>query len=135
MGKPPGRFDLADLTQQVLGAVLIAGGLLIPGDIWEVAAGMSLVHAAAGVALGLSLTYIALSTTVERRDSHERPIAGFPLRFASTVAVALAVSLLFVLIYDLPLDGENSLVETAKAVLLATFFSALVAAVADSAIE
>ncbi|QZP38405.1 hypothetical protein [Halobaculum magnesiiphilum] len=134
MANRPERFDRADLFQQLTGALLIAGGLLIPGDVWEIAAGMSLRRAVAAVAIALALTYLALYTAVERRDpSAERTVAGLPLRFLSTVAIAVGVSLLIVLLYGLPLEGERSAVETTKAVLVATFFTVLVAAVADVA--
>ncbi|WP_435064948.1 DUF2391 domain-containing protein [Halobaculum sp. EA56] len=130
------RFDLADAAQQAVGAVVLAGGLLIPGDVWVVAAGMTLAHAVTAVTLGLGLTYVALYTAVERRDPDvERSVAGLPVRFLSTVAVALAVSVALVGLYGLPLEGDRSTVEAVKAVLVATFFTSLVAAVADAALE
>jgi len=130
------RFDLADLAQQAVGALVLAGGLLIPGDIWVVAEGMSLAHAAAGVTLALGLTYVALYTAVERRDpTVERSVAGLPLRFCSTVGVGVAVSIAIVWLYGLPLHEPRSTVEVVKAVLVTTFFASLVAAVADAALE
>ena len=129
------RFDLADLAQQAAGALILAGGLLIPADSWVVAAGMTLAHAAAGTALALGLTYAALYTAVERRDpTAERSFAGLPLRFLSTVVVALAVSVVLVRLYGLPLEGIRSGTEVAKAVLVTTFFTSLVAAVAYAAL-
>ncbi|MFC6785926.1 DUF2391 domain-containing protein [Halobaculum halobium] len=136
MGKRPVRFDLADISQQAVGASLIAGGLLIPGDVWVIAAGMSLMQAVGAVALALALTYVALYTAVERRDpAAERSVAGLPLRFLSTIAIAIATSLLFVALYGLPVEGTHSTIETTKAVLVATFFTVLVAAAADAAVE
>ncbi|MXR40930.1 DUF2391 family protein [Halobaculum sp. WSA2] len=130
------RFDLADIAQQAVGALILAGGLLIPGDIWIVAAGMSLAHAVVGVTLALGLTYVALYTAIERRDpTNERSVAGLPLRFCSTVGVAVGVSLVLVWLYALPLEEPRSTVEVVKAVLVATFFASLVAAVADAALE
>lgn len=134
MSKRPVRFGLTDLIQQVTGALLIAGGLLIPGDVWEVAAGMSLGRAVTAVGLALALTYLTLYTAVERRDpSVERSVVGFPLRFLSTIAVGVGVSVSIVLLYGLPLEGARSAVETIKAVSVATFFTTLVAAVTDVA--
>lgn len=136
MSRRRARFDLGDLAQQAIAAVVLAGGLLIPSDIWVVAAGMSLTHAVVGVALALGLTYAALYTAVERRDApHERAVARLPLRFLSTIGVAVAVSLALVWVYSLPIAGDRSTAETVKAVLVATFFTSLVAAVADGALE
>ncbi|MFC7137101.1 hypothetical protein [Halobaculum litoreum] len=130
------RFEPVDLAQQAVGALVVAGGLLIPADIWVVAGGMSLAHAVVGTTLTLGLTYLALYTAVERRDpTVERSVAGLPLRFLSTVGVAVVVSLGVVGVYGLPLEGSQSATEAAKAVLVVTFFTALVAAAADAALE
>ncbi|KZN25022.1 hypothetical protein A4G99_00285 [Haladaptatus sp. R4] len=138
------RYAFADTAQQILGGFLLAGPFVVTQEVWDVAATMSLMHAAATVCLVFGIGYGALYKADHDRDpDREADVAGIPTRFISLMLVSFGSVAILAIVFAAPetflhdglFDGHTStdvLFTTAKAVSVGSVFSVVGAATADT---
>lgn len=130
----PRLFGFRDATQQAVAALLSGGGLIVPGDVWVVAAGMELVHTVAAVAF-IGLAYLALYGTdaeTVRPRARAWTVAGVPVRFCSVVALGFLIPAVVALGLGLPAVFDAAPFATLNAVVVSGVFATVVGAVADA---
>lgn len=139
------RYALADTAQQIVGGFLLAGPFVVTEEVWQLAAQMSLFHAAAVVGIVFAIGYGGLYKADDERDPDaEAEVAGIPLRFVSLMVVAFGSVAVLAVSFTAPRTFlvEGGILEepttaavavtTAKAVAVGSIFSVVGAATADS---
>jgi len=136
------RYALADTFQQTVGGFLLAGPFVVTGEVWELAASMAWYHVAATTLIVFATGYAALYRADDDRDpDREADVVGVPVRFVSLVAVSYLSVLALALAFDAPQtflgepfagDTRGLAWTTVKAVSVASVFSVIGAATADS---
>lgn len=135
----PRRYRPADSAQQLVGGFLLAGPFVVTEEVWVLAANMSLLQAAATVALVFGIGYGALYKADTARDPEtEQDVAGVPVRFISLMVVTFGSVTVLAVLFDAPdtfVAGGSStdtLLVTLKAISVGSLFSVVGAATADS---
>ncbi|MFB6109182.1 MAG: DUF2391 family protein [Haloplanus sp.] len=144
------RFKLADTAQQVVGGFLLAGPFVVTEETWTLARHMSWLHGVMTVAIVLGIGYGALYKADDRDPEGEVEVGGVPLRFVSLILVSYLSVVVLAVAFDAPatflgdLAGRQAVDVgvvvvnvgvvgvTLKAVSLASVFSVVGAATADS---
>jgi uncharacterized membrane protein len=127
------RFRPADVAQQVVGGLLLAGPFLVTEEVWVLAEQMSNVHTIFAILAVLIVGYSALYKADKDRDAEvETKIVGIPIRFLSVLIVAIgSVSLLTFLLAAPETFGATTM-GTVTAISIGSIFSVVGAAAADS---
>ncbi|KXA95675.1 hypothetical protein AKJ65_01180 [candidate division MSBL1 archaeon SCGC-AAA259E19] len=127
------RFSVTDTAQQMVGGFFLAGPFVVTEEVWRLAENMSLFHSFFTVLIVIIIGYGALYKADVNRDlEKEMGVAGIPLRLVSLILVSyLSVSvLIFVLTAPQTFDATN--LTTLKVVGIASIFSEIGAATADT---
>jgi uncharacterized membrane protein len=132
---PPGRrFGRRDAIQQAVAALLLGGGLIVPGDVWVLAAGMEPHNTVAAFGF-VGLAYIALyeSEVDGIRPRHRAwRVAGVPVRFLTVVALGFGMPAALALGLGLPAVFDATPFVTLNAIVVAGVFATVIGAVADA---
>ena len=127
------RFSLADLAQQMVGGFLLAGPFVVTEEVWTLAENLQWYHPIFTVLIVLGIGYGALYEADEDRDADkEVDIGGIPVRFLSLLFVTyLSVSVL-IFVFGANNTFDASLLTVLKVISIASIFSVIGAATADS---
>lgn len=127
------RFKIADSFQQMIGGFLLAGPFIVEGGTWELAAGMKNLHAIVLTFIIMIIGYAALYKADKGRDvAKERKLHGIPLRFISLITVSISSVLILTFLLSAQQTMQASNITTLKALVIASVFSTIGAATADS---
>lgn len=127
------RFSIADLAQQMVGGFLLAGPFVVTEEVWRLAENLSWYHPVLTVLIVFGIGYGALYEADEERDADkEADIAGVPVRFLSLLFVTyLSVSVL-IFVFGANYTFNATLLTVLKVISIASIFSVIGAATADS---
>ncbi|MBS3760684.1 DUF2391 family protein [Halodesulfurarchaeum sp.] len=127
------RFRPADVAQQMVGGLLLAGPFVVTEEVWVLAEQMTIFHTAITILAVIVVGYSALYKADKDRDVDvEAKFLGIPLRFLSVLLVAIgSVSLLTFLLAAPKTFGATPLT-TVTTVSIGSIFSVVGAAAADS---
>jgi uncharacterized membrane protein len=127
------RFRPADVAQQLVGGVLLAGPFVVTEEVWVLAGEMSILHTALVVLAVLVIGYSALYKADRDRDvEREAKFLGIPLRFVSLLGVAVGSVTLLAYLLTAPETFAADLQGTVTAISIGSMFSVVGAAAADS---
>ncbi|MFB6086019.1 MAG: DUF2391 family protein [Halodesulfurarchaeum sp.] len=127
------RFRTADVAQQVVGALLLAGPFVVTEEVWVLADGMGPGHTAVAILAVIVVGYSALYKADKDRDvDRERAVAGIPLRFLSVLLVAVGSVALLTFALAAPETFGADRMATITAISIGSMFSVVGAAAADS---
>lgn len=131
MGKR--RFKIADSFQQMVGGVLLAGPFVVESGVWDLAKAMTNLQAGILFVLVLAIGYAALyKADKDREPGKEMDFFGVPVRFISLIGVTYSAVILLVLVMSAQVTYDATTVETLRAISIASVFSVIGAATADS---
>ena len=127
------RFRPADVAQQVVGGLLLAGPFVVTEEVWVLAAGMTPGHTALAILAVFVVGYSALYKADRDRDlEREAKFLGIPLRFVSLLVVAFGSVVLLTYLLAAPTTFGATPMSTLTAVAIGSMFSVVGAAAADS---
>lgn len=127
------RFKVADSFQQMIGGILLAGPFVVEGGVWEMAATMQSYQAGFLAFLVLLIGWAALyKADKDRNIQKEVKIFKIPVRYLSLITVSYLAVVFLVIILAGQATYQASLIQTAKLVSIASVFSVIGAATADS---
>ncbi len=127
------RFHAADVAQQVVGGLLLAGPFVVTEEVWVLADQMSLLHTLIAILAIVVVGYSTLYKADKGRDAEvERTIVGIPLRFVSVLLVAVGSVTLLTFVLAAPQTFGADLMGTITAISIGSIFSVVGAAAADS---
>ena len=135
---PNRRFRAADTAQQLVGGFLLAGPFVVTEEVWVLAGSMNGLQGVVTALVVFAIGYGALYAADDRDPDCERELAGVPLRFLSLMGVSFGSVTILALLFNAPetfLSEPSALataLTTAKAVAVASVFSVVGAATADS---
>lgn len=126
-------FRVADVAQQVVGGILLAGPFVVTEEVWVLAEGMSTLHGIVAVSVAMAIGYGALYKADRGRDPDaEVEVGGIPVRFLSLMAVSFGSVAVLSVVFGAPSTFGATPVTTAKAISVGSIFSVIGAATADS---
>ncbi len=135
---PNRRFRAADTAQQLVGGFLLAGPFVVTEEVWVLAGSMNGLQGALTALMVFAIGYGALYAADDRDPDREPEVAGIPLRFLSLMGVSFGSVTILALLFNAPetfLAGASLATKTfttGKAVAVASVFSVVGAATADS---
>lgn len=126
-------FSFADMFQQMVGGFLLAGPFVVTEEVWRLAENILWYHSFFLVLIVFLIGYGALYKADEcRHPGEEADIAGVPIRFISLMLVSyLSVTVLITLL-NAPATFDASINTVFKVISIASVFSVIGAATADS---
>lgn len=117
----------------MVGGFLLAGPFVVEGGVWEMAKTMNNYQSGLLVLMVLTIGYSALyKADKDRVVSQEVKLLGIPVRFISLIAVSYSAVVILTLVLSGPATNTANLIETLRLVSIATVFSVIGAATADS---
>jgi len=127
------NFKLADSFQQMVGGFLLAGPFVVEGGVWEMAKTMGDLQAGVLVSMVLAIGYSALyKADKDRVIEKEAHFLGVPIRFISLIAVSYGAVIVLTVVLSGSATNGASFIESLRLVSIATLFSVIGAATADS---
>lgn len=127
------RFSVADLAQQMVGGFLFAGPFIVTEEVWRLAKNMTPFHSLITVVIVLIIGFGALYTADVGRDMNkERELGGIPLRLISLVFVSYSSVTLLTFVLNAPVTFEATNITIMKTICIASIFSLIGAATADT---
>ncbi|MFP4530769.1 MAG: DUF2391 family protein [Halodesulfurarchaeum sp.] len=127
------RFRAADVAQQVVGGLLLAGPFVVTEEVWVLADGMSVLHTLVAMLAVVVVGYSTLYKADKNRDvERERNFLGIPLRFVSVLLVAIGSVTLLTFVLAAPQTFGADSMTTLTAISIGSIFSVIGAAAADS---
>ncbi|MDZ7849594.1 MAG: DUF2391 family protein [Halodesulfurarchaeum sp.] len=127
------RFRAADVAQQVVGGLLLAGPFVVTEEVWVLADQMSLLHTLVAIIAVVVVGYSTLYKADKDRDvERERNFLGIPLRFVSVLLVAVGSVTLLTFVLAAPQTFGADSMTTLTAISIGSIFSVIGAAAADS---
>ncbi|MFB6076940.1 MAG: DUF2391 family protein [Candidatus Nanohaloarchaea archaeon] len=130
------RYRIADTAQQIVGGFLLAGPFVVTEEVWQLAAGMSVLQTLAAVGVILAIGYGALYRADRGRDvadeKSEPSFIGVPVRYISLVVVSYTAVTVLALVFGAPETFGAGIATTFRAITIATIFAVIGAATADS---
>ncbi len=127
------RFRAADVAQQVVGGLLLAGPFVVTEEVWVLADGMSIPHTLVAILAVVVVGYSTLYKADRDRDvDRERNFLGIPLRFVSVLVVAVGSVTLLTFVLAAPQTFGADSMTTITAISIGSIFSVVGAAAADS---
>mgnify|MGYP006296034125 CR=1 FL=1 len=127
------RFRPADVAQQIVGGLLLAGPFVVTEEVWSLASEMTLSHTALAVLAVLVIGYSALYKADKDRDvERESDFLGIPLRFISLLIVAFGSVTVLSFLLTAPATFGATHMGTVTAISIGSMFSVVGAAAADS---
>ncbi|MFB6109564.1 MAG: DUF2391 family protein [Halodesulfurarchaeum sp.] len=127
------RFKPADIAQQVVGGLLLAGPFVVTEEVWVLAAGMGPIHTGLSFLAVFVVGYSALYKADRGRDAdREAQFLGIPLRFVSLLGVAFGSVTLMSYLLSAPQTFGATPMDTVTAISIGSLFSVVGAAAADS---
>lgn len=127
------RFRAADVAQQVVGGLLLAGPFVVTEEVWVLADGMSVLHTLVAMLAVVVVGYSTLYKADKNRDvERERNFLGIPLRFVSVLLVAIGSVTLLTFVLAAPQTFGADSMTTLTAISIGSIFSVVGAAAADS---
>lgn len=126
-------YSFDDLAQQMVGGFLLAGPFVVTEEVWKLAENITLFHSFFTFLIVLGIGYGALYGADEERDPEkERHILGIPLRYLSLVLVSYLSVAVLITVFGAVNTFEADLMITFKVISIASIFSVIGAATADS---
>ncbi|MFW6384402.1 MAG: DUF2391 family protein [Halodesulfurarchaeum sp.] len=127
------RFRPADVAQQTVGGLLLAGPFVVTEEVWVLAGEMAPVQTVLAILAVGVIGYSALYKADRDRDVEvESKLFGIPLRFLSLLIVAFGSVALLAFLLAAPETFEATPLSTVTAVSIGSMFSVVGAAAADS---
>jgi len=127
------RFRPADVAQQIVGGLLLAGPFVVTEEVWSLAAEMTVFHTAFAILAVTIIGYSALYKADRDRDvERESNFLGIPLRFISILLVAFGSVTLLSFLLTAPTTFGATHLGTITAISIGSMFSVVGAAAADS---
>lgn len=127
------RFSLADLAQQMVGGFLLAGPFVVTEEVWRLAENLDWYHPILTVIIVFGIGYGALYEADEERDvDKEAEIGGIPLRFLSLLFVTYISVSVLIFVFGANVTFNASLWTMIKVISIASIFSVIGAATADT---
>ncbi len=127
------RFSLSDLAQQMVGGFLLAGPFVVTEEVWKLAENLDWYHPILTVLIVCGIGYGALYEADEERDADkEAEIGGIPLRFLSLLIVTYISVSVLIFVFGANTTFNATLMTVLKVISIASIFSVIGAATADS---
>lgn len=127
------RFRPADVAQQAVGGLLLAGPFVVTEEVWLLARQMTVWHTGLVMLAVIVIGYSALFKADRDRDVEvERKVLHIPLRFVSVLLVAFGSVALLTLLLRAPETFSATRMSAITAVSIGSMFSVVGAAAADS---
>lgn len=130
---PRRRFRPADVAQQVVGGLLLAGPFVVTEEVWVLAEAMGPLHTTAAILTVIVVGYSTLYKADRQRQADaEAEVGGVPLRFLSLMIVAFGSVTLLTVVLAAPSTFDATLPTAVTAISVGSIFSVVGAAAADS---
>lgn len=127
------RFKLSDSFQQMIGGFLLAGPFVVEGGVWDIAKTMENFQAGILVLMLFTIGYSALyKADKDRKLSQELKLLGIPVRFLSLILVSVSAVVILVVLFSANIANNANLTQTIRLISVASVFSVIGAATADS---
>ncbi|MGM0372583.1 MAG: DUF2391 family protein [Halobacteriota archaeon] len=127
------RFRPADVAQQIVGGLLLAGPFVVTEEVWVLAESMSSLQTGLLIGGVIVVGYSALYKADKDRDVEvEAKFLGIPLRFVSLLTVAFGAVTVMSFLLAAPRTFGASPMGTLTAISIGSMFSIVGAAAADS---
>ncbi|MBS3782749.1 MAG: DUF2391 family protein [Candidatus Thermoplasmatota archaeon] len=126
-------FSLADLSQQMVGGFLLTGPFVVTEEVWNLAQNLRYYHSLLLIIIVFCIGYGALYGANKDRDpDKETKIAGIPVRFISLMAVTYLSVVILIFLFNAIETFHADFYTAGKVVTIASIFSVIGAATADS---
>ncbi len=118
-------LKLADLVQELIGALIIALPFSLTEEIWELANRLSLGRVLFIFLITVVMVYLFLRFSKLQNWAMQNVLGFIPIRLITSLGVSLMVSFFSILLFGIYPDFLNSPEQVVKATLLVTTFAVI----------